>query len=47
MVAHNFQHDNLDEYVVGLIDSFAQHDDQDGDYLTREGFVQMRAHLGV
>ena len=43
MVSHNFSVD--EEYVDGLIDSFASHDD--GDYLTRDDFAEMRQHLGV
>ena len=43
MVAHNFSVDS--EYVAGLIDSFAGH--EDGDYLTRDDFAEMRKHLGV
>ena len=43
MTAHKFQTDAA--YVDGLIDSFAGHDD--GDYLTRDDFAQMREYLGV
>jgi len=43
MVAHNFAVD--EKYVAGLIDSFASQDD--GDYLTRDDFAEMREHLCV
>ena len=43
MTAHNFRPDPA--YVKGLIDSFASQ--EDGDYLTRDGFVEMRKHLQV
>jgi hypothetical protein len=43
MTAHKFHTDAA--YVDGLIDSFASHDD--GDYLTKDDFAQMREYLGV
>ena len=43
MTAHGFRAE--EDYVDGLIESFASHDD--GDWLTRADFAAMRGHLNV